>query len=127
MTSRQSKLQDDTAFRIMHTLHSNPELSQRELAQRVGISLGGLNYCLNALMDKGFIKLENFQNSRHKLKYMYVLTPSGIAQRLAMTRHFLKRKLEEHEALTAEIAALQQEVNNNPSTPTLTEPVTHIP
>ena len=109
MSSRQAKLQEDTAFRIMRILHDSPDLSQRDLANQLGISLGGLNYCLKALMDKGLVKLENFQNNKHKFKYMYVLTPEGIAQKIAMTGRFLKRKMEEYEALRAEIEALQAE------------------
>ena len=109
MSSRQAKLQEDTAFRIMRILHDSPDLSQRDLANQLGISLGGLNYCLKALMDKGLVKLENFQNSQHKFKYVYVLTPAGIAQKMAMTGRFLKRKMEEYEALKAEIDALKSE------------------
>jgi EPS-associated MarR family transcriptional regulator len=79
------------------------------------MSLGGLNYCLNALMDKGLVKLENFQNSQHKFKYVYVLKPAGIAQKMAMTGRFLKRKMEEYEALKAEIEALKAESANEPA------------
>lgn len=110
MTSRQAKIQEDTTFRIMRILQEHPDLSQRDLAERLGMSLGGLNYCLKALMDKGLVKLENFQNSQHKFKYVYVLTPAGIAQKMAMTGRFLKRKMEEYEALKAEIDALKAEV-----------------
>ena len=109
MTSRQAKIQEDTTFRIMRILQESPDVSQRDLAERLGMSLGGLNYCLNALMDKGLVKLENFQNSQHKFKYVYVLTPAGIAQKMAMTGRFLKRKMEEYEALKAEIEALKAE------------------
>lgn len=93
----------------MRLLQENPDLSQRDLADKLGMSLGGLNYCLKALMEKGFVKLENFQNSKHKLKYVYILTPAGIAQKMAMTGRFLKRKMEEYEALQAEITALKIE------------------
>jgi EPS-associated MarR family transcriptional regulator len=72
-----------------------------------------LNYCLKALMDKGFVKLENFQNSKHKFKYAYILTPSGIAEKMSITGRFLKRKLREYEALKAEIDALETEVGDN--------------
>ena len=116
MTSRQAKIQEDTTFRIMRILQENPDISQRDLAERLGMSLGGLNYCLKALMDKGLVKLENFQNSHHKFKYMYVLTPAGLAQKLTMTRRFLKRKMEEYEALRAEIEALQAETQPHTST-----------
>ena len=112
MSSRQAKLQEDTAFRIMRILHDSPDLSQRDLANQLGISLGGLNYCLKALMDKGLVKLENFQNSKHKFKYVYVLTSAGIAQKIAMTGRFLKRKMEEYEALQLEIEALKSELGN---------------
>lgn len=109
MTSRQSKIQEDTYFRIMRILQETPDLSQRDLADQLGMSLGGLNYCLKALMEKGFVKLENFQNSKHKFKYVYVLTPAGMAQKMAMTAHFLRRKMEEYEALKVEIEALKAE------------------
>lgn len=93
----------------MRALHDSPELSQREIAGKLGMSLGGLNYCLNALIDKGFVKLENFQHSKHKLKYVYVLTPTGLANKMSMTTSFLKRKLEEFDALKAEIDQLKSE------------------
>ncbi len=88
-------------------------MSQRDLAACVGISLGSLNYCLKALMEKGFVKLENFQNSKHKLKFVYILTPAGIAQRVALTGRFLKRKMQEYEALKAEIESLQDELGDS--------------
>jgi EPS-associated MarR family transcriptional regulator len=94
----------------MRLLQENPELSQRDLAGKLGMSLGGLNYCLKALMEKGFVKLENFQNSKHKLKYAYVLTPAGIAQKVGLTGRFLKRKMQEYEALKEEIEVLRTEL-----------------
>lgn len=111
--SRQSKIQEDTYYRVMRLLQEQPDMSQRDLADKVGISLGALNYCLKALMDKGFVKLENFQNSKHKFKYAYILTPTGMAQKVVMTGRFLKRKLEEYEALKTEIEALQAEVSDD--------------
>ena len=108
-SSRQSRIQEDTYFRLLRLLEENPDLSQREIARQLGLSLGGLNYCLRALMHKGFVKLGNFQNSRHKFRYIYVLTPEGIAQRIAMTGRFLKRKLEEYDSLRAEIEELKRE------------------
>ena len=111
MTSRQAKLREDTAFRIMHILQEDSELTQRDLAEKLGMSLSGLNYCFKALIDKGFVKLENFQNSKHKFKYVYVLTPEGIAQKMVTTASFLKRKLEEYEALKSEIVSLRVELN----------------
>jgi EPS-associated MarR family transcriptional regulator len=94
----------------MRLLEANPDMSQRDLAAHVGVSLGSLNYCLKALMDKGFVKLENFQNSKHKFKYVYILTPAGIAQKVALTGRFLKRKMQEYEALKAEIESLESEL-----------------
>ena len=97
----------------MRALHESPDLSQREIATKLGMSLGGLNYCLNALIDKGFVKLDNFSHSKHKLKYAYILTPAGLAEKMAMTSGFLKRKLHEYEALKAEIELLEAEVGSS--------------
>ena len=110
VSSRQAAAQEDVHFRVMRLVEANPDMSQRELAAHAGISLGSLNYCLKALMDKGFVKLENFQNSKHKLKYFYILTPEGIAQKVALTGRFLKRKMQEYEALKAEIEGLEDEL-----------------
>jgi EPS-associated MarR family transcriptional regulator len=109
MTSRQAKLQEDTYFRVMRLLQENPDLTQRELAQKLGVSVGGLNYCLKALMEKGLVKMQNFQQSKNKFGYVYVLTPRGISEKAALTNRFLKRKLEEYEALKAEIEALSKD------------------
>ncbi len=107
MTSRQAKLQEDTYFRVMRLLEENPDLTQRELAEKLGISVGGLNYCLKALMEKGLVKMKNFANSKNKFGYVYVLTPTGMAEKAAITQRFLKRKMEEYEALKAEIDAVK--------------------
>jgi len=111
MTSRQAKIQEDTHFRIMRILQENPDLTQRELADQLGMSVGGLNYCLKALIDKGFVKMQNFQNSKNKFKYVYLLTPQGITEKVTLTSRFLKRKMEEYEALKVEIEALKSEVD----------------
>ena len=110
MTSRQAKIHEDTHFRIMRILQDNPDLTQRELADKLGMSLGGLNYCLNALIDKGFVKMANLSKSKNKFKYVYLLTPHGIAEKVALTSRFLKRKMEEYDALKVEIEALKAEV-----------------
>ena len=110
MTSLQAKIQEDTHFRIMRILQENPDLTQRELAEKLGMSVGGLNYCLNALIDKGLVKMENFVNSKNKFKYVYLLTPVGIAEKVALSTRFLSRKMEEYEALKLEIEALKFEV-----------------
>jgi EPS-associated MarR family transcriptional regulator len=110
MTSRQAQIQEDTYFRVMRILQENPDLTQRELAEKLGVSVGGLNYCLKALMDKGWVKMQNFQNSKNKFKYVYLLTPQGIAERVALTSRFLDRKVQEYEALKSEIESLHQDV-----------------
>jgi EPS-associated MarR family transcriptional regulator len=110
MTSRQAKLQEETHFRIMRILQKTPDLTQRELAKDLGMSVGGLNYCLNSLIDKGLVKMQNFSNSKNKFKYVYLLTPMGIAEKLALTTRFLGRKMEEYEALKLEISQLENEL-----------------
>ena len=119
MTSRQAKLQEDTYFRVMRILQENPDLTQRELAARLGISVGGLNYCLKALMEKGLVKMKNFARSKNKFGYVYVLTPSGMAEKAAITHRFLQRKMGEYEALRAEIEALRSEVERSGGEETL--------
>lgn len=110
MTSRRNDLQEDTNFRVMRLLQENPDLTQRELAEKLGVSVGGLNYCLKALMEKGLVKMQNFTHSKNKFGYVYVLTPRGIAEKAKLTSAFLRRKMEEHEALKAEIEELRIEV-----------------
>lgn len=112
MTSRRSKLQEDTNFRVLRILQANPDLTQHEIAQQLGISTSGLNYCLKALIDKGLVKVHNFSQSKNKFGYIYVLTPQGIAEKARMTAAFLQRKLAEHRDLTNEIAAVQAELNS---------------
>lgn len=109
MTSRQAKLQEDTYFRVMRLLQENPDLTQRELAEKLGVSVGGLNYCLKALIEKGLVKMQNFQQSKNKFGYVYVLTPRGMTEKAALTNRFLRRKMEEYEALKAEIEALKKD------------------
>ena len=91
----------------MRALEVNPQVTQRELADQLGVSLGAVNYCLNALVEKGLVKIENFKASETKWRYIYVLTPMGIAERAALTGRFLARKLREFEQLRAEIEALR--------------------
>ena len=110
MASRHTELVEDLHFRVLRLLQEHPDLSQRELATRLGVSNGKLHYCMKALIDKGLVKLGNFANSKHHLGYAYLLTPKGIAQKARMTGNFLRRKMAEYEALQAEIAALQSEI-----------------
>jgi EPS-associated MarR family transcriptional regulator len=107
------QLQEDTHFRVLALLDKNPDISQRELAKQLGVSLGGVNYSLRALVDRGMVKAQNFSKSERKLAYAYVLTPQGLAEKTRLTARFLKRKMEEYEALKAEIESLQQLVAVN--------------
>lgn len=109
MTDRQ--LTDAERYQLMTLIANNPELSQRQLAQQLDISLGKLNYCLRALMEKGWVKARNFRQNPQKLGYLYQLTPSGIREKAVVTQRFLERKIEEHEKISAEIAALKREVS----------------
>jgi EPS-associated MarR family transcriptional regulator len=110
MNSTKSSIQEETQFRIMRILQDNPDLTQRELARELGMSVGGLNFCLNALIEKGLVRMANFQKSKNKFKYVYLLTPQGIAERVALTSRFLKSKMEEYDALKVEIEALKAEM-----------------
>lgn len=112
MTSRRTKLQEDTHFRVLRLLQENPEMSQRELAAAVGVSVGGMHYVLNALIDKGLVKLGNFTATKDKRRYAYVLTPKGVARKAAITRAFLVRKMTEYEALREEIEALNSDLGD---------------
>ena len=109
MTSRRSKIQEDTYFRVLRILHEKPDITQREIAKLLGVSTSGLNYCLNALIDKGWVKVHNFSESKNKFGYVYLLTPSGISEKAALTGRFLKRKLKEYEEMRAEIESLRSE------------------
>ncbi|MEM6477773.1 MAG: MarR family EPS-associated transcriptional regulator [Pseudomonadota bacterium] len=110
MVGKRSKIREDVHFRVLRLLQANPEMSQRDLADAVGISVGGAHYVLGALIDKGLIKLGNFTAAADKRRYAYVLTPKGVSEKAAITRRFLARKREEYEALRAEIDALSEEV-----------------
>ena len=100
---------DEYRYKILKRLEANPEISQRELAGELGISLGRVNYCIQALIEKGLVKANNFRNSNNKRGYAYLLTPRGIEEKARITVQFLKIKIDEHEALTKEIKGLRQE------------------
>ena len=90
-------------FNVLRKIKSKPNSTQRELAEELGFSLGKLNYCLKALKSKGLIKMKNFEKNPHKLNYIYVLTPRGIAEKTALTINFMKRKMKEYDELKKEI------------------------
>jgi len=100
---------ENTSYGLLKTLENNPSLSQRDLAKRLGISLGKVNFCLNALVEKGCLKVNNFRNSDNKLAYAYLLTPRGVEQKARMTVQFLQIKVQEYERLRAEIEELKRE------------------
>jgi EPS-associated MarR family transcriptional regulator len=102
-------LDETTHYGLLKTLEENPGLSQRDLAKKLGVSLGKVNFCLNALVAKGNLKINNFRNSDNKLAYAYLLTPSGVEQKARMTVQFLKRKVQEYEQLRSEIEELRRE------------------
>ncbi|NKX40581.1 MarR family EPS-associated transcriptional regulator [Rhodobacteraceae bacterium R_SAG2] len=119
MTSKRTKLQEDTHFRVLRLLQENPEMSQRELAEAVGVSVGGIHYVLNGLIDKGLVKLGNFTAAEDKRRYAYILTLKGIAEKTAVTHRFLARKLQEYKALKAEIDELRSEIEDIEKSPRL--------
>jgi EPS-associated MarR family transcriptional regulator len=104
---RRVNVQQEAIFSILNLLDKNPDRTQRELAREVGVSLGSINYCLTALINKGLVKLQNFSNSKNKFRYIYVLTPKGIAEKSSLTRSFLRRKQEEYEIIKSQISSLR--------------------
>lgn len=111
MASTRSVQQEEMRFRMLRLLEENPELSTRELAEEMGVSNGAAYYCLSALVDVGWVKLGNFKRSRHKGRYAYILTPSGLAAKLDLTKRFLERKMLEYEALKREISEIEAEMH----------------
>ena len=111
MASRRKEHQEDAKLRVMHILKQNPELTTREIAQKVGISNGSAYYLLTSLIDMGFVKLSNFKENSQKIKYSYLLTPKGIREKSLATSKFLVRKKKEYELLKKEIAELERDLS----------------
>jgi EPS-associated MarR family transcriptional regulator len=107
------QLEKEEALYIFREINKSPDLTQRELSFRLGISLGKVNFLINALIRKGFIKVENFKKSSNKIAYFYCLTPGGIEEKSRMTYLFLKRKMREYEQLELEIQQLREEVRTS--------------
>ena len=103
---------EDINYQMLKLIEQNPELSQRQLAEKMGVSLGKVNYCLRALIDKGLVKAKNFKNSSNKAAYLYLLTPRGVEAKAKISVRFLARKVDEYEALRVEIEALRAEVGS---------------
>jgi EPS-associated MarR family transcriptional regulator len=105
-------LTDPQRLQLLKLLQDQPQMSQRDLAQAMGVSLGKANYCLKALMDRGLVKFGNFRRNPDKAQYAYLLTPAGLEEKTRITMDFLKRKVAEYEALEAEIEQLRGDLNN---------------
>jgi len=105
-------LNDENRYKLLKLLHENPEMNQREIASALGLSLGKANFCLKALVEKGWIKVGNFSKSPNKKAYVYLLTLRGIEEKAQVTRAFLQRKQQEYENLKTEIEELQSEARN---------------
>lgn len=103
---------NDVQYKVMRLLESNPQMSQRDIARELGISLGKVNYCLRALIAKGWVKVSNFTNSHNKAAYMYLLTPRGIEQKANLAVKFLQLKIREYETLRAEINQIRRETGS---------------
>ncbi len=114
-TERTQAVSDDLRYRLLRLLTAEPEISQRDLARRLGMSLGKTNYCVRALIDRGWVKMRNFRNSDNKLAYAYVLTPRGLHEKGTATSDFLRRKQHEFVQLEREIAELSAEVERPPA------------
>jgi EPS-associated MarR family transcriptional regulator len=113
MAKATRSLDPDVHFRVLHLLEEEPEVTQRELAQKLGISLGAVNYCLKALIEIGHIKVGNFSKNPNKSIYLYILTPKGLAEKAKHTSDFLMRKMGEYLALKNEIDAIQSKVKSD--------------
>ena len=109
MSERTDQLREDVRFRVLRQLEIQPAMNQRQIAAALGVSLGGVNYCINALVKKGHIKINNFRKSDSKIGYMYVLTPNGAMEKMALAHRFLSRKMFEYELLRSEIEAVKNE------------------
>ena len=108
---QKSPMNSDIHFKLLDILEKNPELSQRLLSRELGISLGSINYCIRALIEKGQVKAQNFKNNSNKIGYVYLLTPQGISEKIKMTKDFLKKRINEYEELQSEIERLKHDMN----------------
>jgi len=102
--------QEEIKYEVLRRLHQTPQVSQRALAKDLGVGLGTINFCFQTLVEKGSVKMQNFSQSNNKLRYAYLLTPAGVAEKSKLTAEFLRRKVAEYEVLQAEIQALRAEL-----------------
>lgn len=117
-----SSLHDATHLQVLRLLQADPQITQRELAQALGVSLGKTNFCVQALLAKGWLKMQSFSGNQRKLAYAYLLTPTGISEKALLTTRFLSRKMQEYEALRLEIDGLQQETAHHATPPSQAAP-----
>ncbi len=108
-------MSDEIQYKILNSIQENPQISQRDLAKELGVSLGKANYCLRALIERGWVKARNFQQSDNKIAYAYLLTPKGIEEKARVTVRFLRYKINEYETLKQEIRLMQQEIASLPA------------
>ncbi len=108
---KSDQFREDVRFRVLRLLQDHPEYSQRQVAEALGVSLGAVNYCLNALAQRGLVKIRRFSNSSNKLGYAYILTPAGVAEKAALVGAFLQRKRAEFAIIQAEIESMQAELD----------------
>jgi EPS-associated MarR family transcriptional regulator len=110
-TQKKNILETEEILMLLRAVNENPQMTQRDLSVSVGLSLGKINYLIRAMIEKGYVKAENFKNSKNKIAYLYFLTPYGVEEKLKITYHFLKRKMVEYEKLEKEIHHLKEEVS----------------
>jgi len=110
-TLKKQQTETDQMFVLMRLINENPSITQRDISAQMGLSLGKINYLVHAMVEKGFIKVQNFRNSQNKISYLYNLTPSGMEAKAKTTYHFLKRKMDEYEKLEQEIRQLKEEIS----------------
>lgn len=114
MMQKKKKIGTDEMLNLLRTISENPQMTQRDLSSRLGLSLGKINFLVKAMIDKGFVKAENFKNSQNKIAYLYYLTPVGMEEKAKITYRFLKSKLAEYKKLEEQIRQLEQEANSRP-------------
>lgn len=108
-----TKLDDEISYKILKLLEENPDMSQRQLAEELGVSVGKINYCMKALIQVGLVKMANFARSKNKAGYAYVLTPKGVSEKALVTKRFLSNKINQYERLRREIAILKLEIKKD--------------
>jgi len=110
---KKSPMNSDIHFKLLDILEKNPKLSQRLLSRELGISLGSINYCIRALVEKGQVKVHNFKKNSNKIGYVYLLTPEGISEKISMTKEFLRKRIKEYDQLQKEIRQLKNDISSS--------------